>query len=156
VQKVIQNLLRERVSIRDSVTILEALGEAAVMTKNPVLLTEYVRQAIRRLLVRPYLTYASERPAFFIDPSVEQMVEGAVEYNEHSSRLNLSPQKVRDILDRITRGAGSAETPLAAVTSSSARFFIRQIVEGALPNLSVLSHNEIPAGVRVVSMGLIQ
>jgi flagellar biosynthesis component FlhA len=84
------------------------------------------------------------------------MVEGAVEYNEHSSRLNLSPQKVRDILDRITRAAGSAETPLAAVTSSSARFFIRQIVEGALPNLTVLSHNEIPAGVRVVSMGLIQ
>src|SRR5579864_7649449 len=135
VQKVIQNLLRERVSIRDSVTILEALGEAAVMTKNPVLLTEYVRQAIRRLLVKPYLTQASELPAFFIDPSVEQMVEGAVEYNEHSSRLNLSPQKVRDILDRITRAAGSAETPLAAVTSSSARFFIRQIVEGALPNL---------------------
>jgi len=55
VQKVFQNLLRERVSIRDTVTILEALGEAASMTKNPVLLTEYVRQALRRLLVKPYL-----------------------------------------------------------------------------------------------------
>jgi flagellar biosynthesis protein FlhA len=156
VQKVFQNLLRERVSIRDSVTILEALGEAAVMTKNPVLLTEYVRQAIRRLLVKPYLNHSSELPAFFLDPSVEQMVEGAVEYNEHSSHLNLAPQKLRDILDRITRAVGSTETPLAVMTSSSARFFLRQMVEGTLPNLSILSHNEIPAGVRVMSMGLIQ
>ena len=156
VQKVFQNLLRERVSIRDSVTILEALGEAAVMTKNPVLLTEYVRQAIRRLLVKPYLNHSSELPAFFMDPSVEHMVEGAVEYNEHSSHLNLAPQKLRDILDKVTRAVGSIETPLAVMTSSSARFFLRQIVEGALPNVSILSHNEIPAGVRVMSMGLIQ
>ena len=55
VQKVLQNLLRERVSIRDAVTILESLGEAAAMTKNPILLTEYARQAIRRMLVKPYL-----------------------------------------------------------------------------------------------------
>jgi flagellar biosynthesis protein FlhA len=156
VQKVFQNLLRERVSIRDSVTILEALGEAAVMTKNPVLLTEYVRQAIRRLLVKPYLNHSSELPAFFMDPSVEHIVEGAVEYNEHSSHLNLAPQKLRDILDKVTRAVGSIETPLAVMTSSSARFFLRQIVEGALPNVSILSHNEIPAGVRVMSMGLIQ
>ena len=54
VQKVLQNLLRERVSIRDAVTILEALGEAAAITKNTTLLTEYVRQAIRRQVVKPY------------------------------------------------------------------------------------------------------
>ena len=62
VQRVLQNLLRERVSIRDSVTILEALGEAAVTTRNPVLLTEYVRQALRRMVVKPYLN-AQRRPA---------------------------------------------------------------------------------------------
>jgi flagellar biosynthesis protein FlhA len=156
VQKVFQNLLRERVSIRDSVTILEALGEAAVMTKNPVLLTEYVRQAIRRLLVKPYLNHSGELPAYFMDPPVEQVVESAVEYNEHSGHLNLAPQKLRDILDKVTRAVGSAETPIPVMTSSSARFFLRQMVEGSLPNLSILSHNEIPAGVRVVSMGLIQ
>ena len=55
VQRVLQNLLRERVSIRDAVTIVEALGEAAVTTRNPVLLTEYVRQALRRIVVKPYL-----------------------------------------------------------------------------------------------------
>ncbi len=155
VQKVLQNLLRERVSIRDSVTILESLGEAASMTKNPVLLTEYVRQALRRLLVKPYLNAAGELPAFFCDPQIEQSIESAVEYNEHSSHLNLAPQKVRDIMDRVARAVGNSDTPVAAVTSSSARYYLRQLVEASTPNLSVLSHNEIPAGVRVVSLGVI-
>jgi len=156
VQKVFQNLLRERVSIRDAVTILEALGEAGSMTKNPILLTEYARQAIRRLLVKPYLNAAGELPAFFIDSQIEQSIEGAIQYNETSSHLNLAPQKLREILDRVTRSAGVADSPIAAVTSSSARYFLRQVIEGQAPNLSILSHNEIPAGVRVVSLGLIQ
>jgi len=156
VQKVIQNLLRERVSIRDSVSVLEAMGEASAMTKNPVLLTEYVRQAIRRLLVRPFLNHAGELPALFLDSPIEQIVEGAIEHHEQSSHLNLAPQKLRDILDKIARAVGANETPIAAVTTSSARFFLRQLVEGTLPNLAVLSHNEIPSGVRVISLGLIQ
>jgi flagellar biosynthesis protein FlhA len=156
VQKVLQNLLRERVSIRDAVTILEALGEAAAMTKNPILLTEYVRQAIRRLLVKPYLNAAGELPAFFVDPQIEQSIEGAIQYNENSSHLNLAPQKLREVLDRVTRCAGSGDSPMAAITSSSARYFLRQTIEGHVPNLFILSHNEIPAGVRVVSLGVIQ
>ena len=155
VQKVLQNLLRERVSIRDSVTICEALGEAAAMTKNPVLLTEYVRQAIRRLLVRPYLNQAGELPAYFVDPQLERTIEGAIEHHEQNSHLNLPPQKVRDIMERAARTVGSAETSVAAVTSAQSRFFLRQLIEGTLPNLSILSHNEIPPGVRVVSLGVI-
>jgi flagellar biosynthesis protein FlhA len=156
VQKVLQNLLRERVSIRDSVTILEALGEAGSMTKNPILLTEYVRQAIRRMVVKPYLNASGELPGFFVDSQIEAGIEKGIEYNEHASHLNLPPQKVRDILDRMSRAVGSVDSPMAVVTSSAARYFLRQIVESTIPNLSVLSHNEIPAGVRVVSVGLIQ
>jgi flagellar biosynthesis protein FlhA len=156
VQKVFQNLLRERVSIRDSVSILEALGEAAAVSKNPILLTEFVRQAIRRQVVKPYLNPSGELPAFFVDSQIEQAIETGVEYNEHISHLNLAPQKVREILDRMTRSVGAADSPMAVVTSSSARYFLRQMVEGTLPNLSILSHNEIPPGVRVVSVGLIQ
>jgi flagellar biosynthesis protein FlhA len=156
VQKVLQNLLRERVSIRDAVTILEALGEAGAMTKNPILLTEYARQAVRRLLVKPYLNAAGELPAFFVDSQIEQSIEGAIQYNESSSHLNLPPQRLREILDRVMRSAGVVDSPIAAVTSSSARYYLRQVIEGQAPNLSILSHNEIPAGVRVVSLGLIQ
>jgi len=136
--------------------VLEALGEAAAMTKNPVLLTEYVRQAVRRLLVKPYLNAAGELPAFFLDPPLEHSVESAIEYAELTSHMNLSPQKLRDILERVGRAVGATDSPLVAVASSTSRYFFRQIVEGQFPNLSVLSHNEIPPGVRVVSMGLIQ
>ncbi len=156
VQRVLQNLLRERVSIRDAVTILESLGEAAAMTKNPILLTEYARQSIRRMLVKPYLNAAGDLPAFFVDSQMEQAIERAIEYGEQSSHLNLPPQKIREILDKVTRAVGSGDSPLAAITSSAARFYLRQMIEGQIPNVSVLSHNEVPAGVRVVSMGLIQ
>jgi flagellar biosynthesis protein FlhA len=156
VQKVLQNLLRERVSIRDAVTILESLGEAAAMTKNPILLTEYARQAIRRMLVRPYLNPSGELPAFFVDSQIEQTVEKAIEYSEQSSHINLAPQKIREILDKVTRAVGTGDAPMAVVTSSSARYYLRQMIEGQIPNLSILSHNEIPSGVKVVSMGLIQ
>ena len=156
VQKVFQNLLRERVSIRDSVTILEALSEAAAVTKNPILLTEYARQAVRRMVVKPYLNPSGELPAFFVDSQIESAIEKSIEYTEQTSHLNLSPQKAREILDRVSRAMGAGDSPMAVVTSSSARYFLRQIIEGALPNFSILSHNEIPAGVRVVSLGLIQ
>jgi len=156
VQKVLQNLLRERVSIRDAATILESLGEASAVTKNSVLLTEYVRQAIRRMLVKPYLNSSGDLPAYFIDPSMERGIESAVEHTEHSSHLNLPPQRIREILDRLIKVIGPAENPVVAVTSSGARFFLRQIVEGSSLNLSLLSHSEIPAGVKVVSLGLIQ
>ena len=156
VQKVLQNLLRERVSIRDAVTILEALGEAASITKNTVLLTEYVRQAIRRQVVKPFLNAAGELPAYFLDQSTEQAIEGAVEHSESASHLNLAPQRVREILDRVTRFCGSSDTPLVVLASSGSRFFLRQITESAAPNLTAISHNEVPAGVKILSLGILQ
>ena len=123
------------------------------MTKNPILLTEYVRQAIRRLLVKPYLNATGELPAFFLDPQIEQSIEGGIEYAEHTSHLNLPPQRVREILDRVGRAVGAADSPLVAMCSSSARYFLRQMVEGQFANLAILAHNEIPPGIRVVSMG---
>jgi len=156
VQKVLQNLLRERVSMRDPMTIVEALGEAAVTTRNPVLLTESVRQATRRLLIKPYLNAAGELPAYFVDPQIEHALEFAIENGEHASHLNLTPPKIHEIVDSVTRGVVSAESATAVVTSSAVRFFLRRIIEGTIPNVAVLSHNEIPPGVRVVSLGLIQ
>jgi len=156
VQRVLQNLLRERVSIRDAVSILEAMGEAALITRNPVLLTEYVRQAIRRMVVRPYLNAAGDLAAYLLDPSIEQTVERAVEHGEQSSHLSLPPSQIRQILERVSKSLAQPESPAVVLTSSGARFFFRQIVENALPNLAVLAHSEIPAGVKVVSLGVLQ
>jgi flagellar biosynthesis protein FlhA len=156
VQRVLQNLLRERVSIRDSVSILEALGEAGASTRNPILLTEYVRQSIRRAVVKPYLNRAGDLPAWFVDPGIEQAVEGSIEHGEQNSHITLSPQQIRDLLNRITARVQAPEAPVVAITSSGARYFMRQIVEPNLPNLFFLAHNEIPPGLRVQSLGNLQ
>ena len=155
VQRVLQNLLRERVSIRDGVSILEALSEGSQITKNPVLLTEYVRQSIRRMIVRPYLGATGELPAFFLDPVLEQSLEAAIEHTEQASHLNYPPQRVRELVDRIGRAIGKPDAPVVLLASSPARFFLRQMVEPALRNVQVLAHGEVPSGVRVISLGVI-
>jgi flagellar biosynthesis protein FlhA len=156
VQRVIQNLLRERVSIRDAVSILEALGEAAPATRNPVLLTDYVRQSIRRVVVKPYLNAAGELPAYFLETQLERFAEGGVEHGETNSSLALAPHALRDLLDRLSRGVGPLESPAVVITSSTCRFFLRQAVEASIPNLFFLAHSEIPAGIKVISQGVIQ
>ena len=109
-----------------------------------MLLTEYVRQSIRRLVAKPYLNPPGDVPAFFLDPALEQSIESAVEHGEHASHLNLPPQRIRDLMDRISRAVGSPDGPVAVITGSGSRYFLRQVVESAVPNLVVLSHNEIP------------
>jgi len=154
-QKVLQNLLRERVSIRDAVTILEALGEAGNITRNPVLLTEFVRQALGRAIVQPYLGPKGDLPAYFLEASVEQAVESSVEHGEHSSQVNLAPQKIREILERVSKRVPNPEGPVVVVASTGARYFLRQLLEPSFRNVFVLSHSEIPAGTKVTSLGLI-
>ena len=155
VQKVLQNLLRERVSIRDGASILEALGEAAITSKNCVLLTEFSRQAIRRSVSKPYLNQKGELPAYFLDPSMEHQIESAVQHTEQNSILVLSPQVVREIVSRIERKLEKREVPTVIITASGARFFLRQMLETSLPNVFPLSHNEVPAGVKILSLGVI-
>src|SRR5579883_967550 len=155
IQKVLQNLLRERVSIRDGVSILESLSEAAMTSKNPVLLTEFARQAIRRTVAKPYLNQKAELPAFFLDPALEQQIESAAQHTDQNSVLVLSPQSVRDIVNRIERKLGKRETPTVILTAAGARFFLRQMLEAPLPNVCPLSHNEVPSGVKILSLGVI-
>lgn len=156
VQRVFQNLLRERVSIRDAVSVLEALGEAAPTTRNPVLLTDYVRQSIRRVVVRPYLNTNGELAAWFLDQPIERIVESGVEHGESNSSLALAPGALRDLLERLQRAVGTPESPVVVITASSCRYFLRQAVESSMPNLFFLGHSEIPAGVKVISLGIIQ
>jgi flagellar biosynthesis protein FlhA len=156
VQRVLQNLLRERVTIRDGVSIVEALGEAATSTRNPTLLTEYVRQTMRRAVVQPYLDRNGELSAWFVDTGIEQAIESSIQHGEQNSHLTLAPESIRNILNRIVAKVGDSQTSVAAITSSTARCFLRQIVESSCPGLAVLSHGEIPPGVRVRSLGNIQ
>jgi flagellar biosynthesis protein FlhA len=156
VHRVLQNLLRERVSIRDSLTIVEALGEAAGITRNTTLLTEYVRQSIRRLLVKPQLNAQGDLAAWMLDSSLEQAIESSIEHGESSSHLSMPPLRIRDLLDRMATQLGPPENPSVVLASSASRYFLRQITEASLPNLTVFSHGEIPPGVKVIALGTIR
>jgi flagellar biosynthesis protein FlhA len=153
VQRVLQNLLRERVPIRDSVTILEALSEGAQMTKNPVLLTEYVRQGIRRAIVSSHVTPQGEIPAYLVEPASEHAVEAAVEHSEHNSVLGLAPQSARDFIGRITRKLERPDSSAIILVNPSIRYFVKQLLETAFPDVAVLSHSEVPPEIKVKSLG---
>ena len=156
VHRVFQNLLREQVSIRDAASILEALAEAGVSTRNPIMLTEFVRQSIRRTVVEPYLNKLGELPGFFVDAGVEKMIESAVEHTEQNSHLSASPELIRDVLARLSRAISKPDGPVVVLVSSGVRYYMRQIAEGTLPNLIFIAHNEVPAEVRVVNLGLVR
>lgn len=155
IQRVLQNLLREGVSIKDGVSILEAVGEAAATTKNPVLLTEYVRQAIRRTVVKPFLDSKGELTAFMLDSKAEQAIENSVQHSEQNSVVTLSPQLAREIATRLERKLDKPEMHAAVLVSAGARPFMKQMIENSFSNIAFLSHNEIPAGVKVVSLGVL-
>ena len=156
VQKIFQNLLRERVSIKDAGTVLEAMGEGSAMTRNTVLLTEYVRQGIRRSVVKPLLNMAGDLPAYFVEAEIEKTIESSTEHGEFGSHLTLSPQQIRALVEKIGRSIPSTEATLAVVTSSGSRYFLKQMIETSLPSIAVIAHNEIPTGVRVISLGTIK
>jgi flagellar biosynthesis protein FlhA len=156
VQKIFQNLLRERVSIRDAVTLLEALGEAAGLTKNPVLMTEFVRQNMRRTIVRPFINSTGDLPVYFVDHEIERKLESSIEHGELNSHLNLAPQDMRAVIEKFQQAFPVPQANSTVLASSATRYFLRQVLENALPSLSIVSQNEIPAGVRIVCLGTVK
>jgi flagellar biosynthesis protein FlhA len=155
VQKVLQNLLRERVSIRDGVSILEAMSESSALTRNPILITEFVRQSIRRSITKPLLGPSQEIQAWVLKADLEQELETAVEHGELNSHISVSPAKVRELLQRCREALGSSAASAVLLTGSNSRYFVRQFLEAAYPNLHVLSHAELAPGVQVQSIGQI-
>ncbi|HYO83130.1 MAG TPA: FHIPEP family type III secretion protein, partial [Bryobacteraceae bacterium] len=156
IQRVLQHLLREGVSIRDGLTIVEALGEASATTKNPVLLTEFVRQALRRSLLKPLLSPSGELRAWFLDATLEHAIESTVQHGELNSIAAVSPQIAHDLLAKLQASIDRTDSSAVLIAGAGIRFFVRQMIEHSMPNLHVISHNEIPNGVRVQSLGLIR
>ena len=156
IQKVLQHLLRERVPIKDGASILEALGEAALITRNPILLTEYVRQAMRRTIVRPLVDREGKLPVYLLDAALERTIEEAIQHGEHTSNVHLNPQKVSELLAAARTAAVQSPGGWVLLTSSGARFFVRQMLEANFPQVTVLSHGEIPPGLRVASLGVLR
>ena len=94
-------------------------------------------------------------PAYLLDPSIERAIESSIEHAELNSVLTMAPEGIRDILGRLGRKIDKAESAVV-IASAGSRYFLRQIVESALPNLTVLSQNEISPEVKVRSRGVIE
>ncbi len=157
-QKVLHNLLRERVPIRDLETILETLGEWASKTKDLEVLTEAVRHGLARTLCNQYRDDQNIIHCVTLDPALEDTINGYVERNERGSFLTLPPQIARQINESVSANiAKLMQLGFHGVVlcSPQVRAHVRKLIENALPAVAVLSYNEIVKGINVESAGII-
>ena len=159
VQKVLQQLLREQVSIRDLGTILEALVETATTNKNPIALVEAARHSMGRALVRPLLDSTGQLKVVTLDGSIEEECMRAA--NMQPGQLSTSALQVsvaRRVLDslRATFGDQIGEAPPVLLCSSPGRFYLRRLLEPFIPKVVVISPNEIPPMTLVQSVGVVR
>ncbi|HEY1271090.1 MAG TPA: flagellar biosynthesis protein FlhA [Terriglobales bacterium] len=159
VQKVLQQLLREQVSIRDLPTILEALLDTAVVTKHPVLLVESVRQALGRALVRPHLSEDGGLRVVTLDPGIEEELGRAFSAQLPTTvAAGLQPSFLRRILEGLRQLAGEQVAIASPVLlcATPARFHLKRLLEPFLPKAVVLSPGEIPPVVAVQAVGTVR
>jgi len=152
IQKVLQNLVRERVPVRDLLTILETLADYAPLTKDPDLLTEYVRQRLARTIMKPYLTPDKKLHVVMVGADVEQAVTSAVRDTDHGSYLAMEPSMVERItkaLRKVLERAGAEVTTPVLLASPRIRRHLRRLSERFQPEVAVLSDTEIAGDVEI-------
>jgi flagellar biosynthesis protein FlhA len=159
IQKVLQQLLREQVSIRDMTSILETLQDTVAGTKNPVLWVEAVRQTLGRALVPSLLGDDKKLTVVQVDVSVEDQINQAFEPQSAATRSGgLEPTLLRRVVESLRSFVGeqiSVSSPVL-LCNSPARFHLRRLLEPFLPRLVVLSPAEIPTTVTVQSVGVLR
>jgi len=159
VQKVLQQLLREHVSIRDLSTILEVLLDTAPINKSPVVLVEAVRQRLGRALVQPLLSENKKLKVITLDPAVEQELQHTFEPQSSAQRASgtvvSSLHRIVEGLQK-TIGDRGMQNSMTLLCSSPARFHLRRLLEPFLPRVVVLSPAEIPPTITVQSLGVVR
>lgn len=157
VQKVLQNLLREGVSIRDLVSIFETLADWGGATKDIELLTEYVRQALARSIAKQYGLEGKVR-VITLHPDLEQRIARSVDKQPSGTYLNLEPEIIHRMLASLTRLAGDmaalGSMPLC-LTSPAVRPYVKRLTERNLPKLIVLSYNELDPSLEIEAVGMV-
>ena len=158
VQRALQNLLVERVSIRNMSVILEALADAARTVKDPDVLTEYVRQALCRQITSQYQSPDGMVRVFTLDPSIEQTIAEGIRQTDAGMQLIMEPNMAQQILQatrtQIEQMAALGHQPVA-LCSPRTRVHFRRLAERMAPSLAVLSFNELAPGVGLETVGMV-
>ncbi len=152
IQKVLQNLVRERVSIRDLLTIIEGIADYGQTIKDPEVLTEYIRQRLARVVVRPYLTPDNKLYAAAIGEDIEEALRRGLQRTDQGTFLTLEPKVGSRIVAALTQAADRMMTKdyhPVFLASPVIRRHLRRLVERSLPQAAIISHAEIPASVSV-------
>lgn len=160
IQTVLQNLLKERVPIRDLETILETLADWGRRTKDPEVLSEYVRAALARTICEMHRDDTNTIHGVTLDPAVEDLVNSHVERTDRGSYLTLPPPMVNKLITAIRHELDAAAArangkPPVLITAPQIRQWIRRVIEAALPQVAVLGYGEIVRGVNVRTHGLV-
>jgi flagellar biosynthesis protein FlhA len=159
VVKVLQNLLSEQIPIRDLLTILETLADWAPVTKDMDTLTEHVRQALARTITKLYQTSDGKIPLITLDQSVENAISGAIQQTGQGSFLALDPNIAKGIMESIARYItefSSLNYRPVILCSVQIRSHFKKLVDRFIPNLVVLSYNEILNTVKIQSLGIVE
>lgn len=158
VQKVLQNLLKEGISIRDLLTIMETLADYAPTTRDTDILTEYVRQSLKRAISTKYFPAHETTSVVTLDPKIEQEIMGSVKQTETGAFLNLDPNRSRAILDSVKKEAQKLENlgknPII-ITSPIVRMYFKRLTEDYYKDLVVVSYNEVESNVELQSVGMV-
>jgi flagellar biosynthesis protein FlhA len=159
IHRVLQRLLRERISVRDLLTVLETLADYAPMTKNIDILTGYVRQALARTISKQYRDGAGNITVATVSPAVEDSLSRCVQHTDHESYAVPDPDWVQKLIGSIQKLVNNFTTrglqPII-LCSPQMRPHFRKIIERFYPNVVVLSNNEIARDVSIRSLGMVE
>lgn len=157
-QKILMNLLKEGVPIRDMESILETIGDQGQAIKDTDMLTEYVRQTLKRTITRKY-TDGSSIKVISLDQGIENTILSSAKKSEHGTYLAIEPQVVQKIVEGVTEQIDKVKELIhqpIILTSPIVRIYFKRMIDQFLPNLTVLSFNEIDTNIQIQAIGIIQ
>ena len=158
IQKVLQNLLREGISIRDLLTIFETLADYASTTRDTDILTEYVRQSLKRAISSKFFPANETTSVITLDPKLEQEIMASVKQTETGAYLTLDPERTKAIMksvgNEISKLENLGKNPII-VTSPIVRMYFKRLTEDYYKDLIVVSYNEIENNIELQSVGMV-
>ena len=158
IQKVLQNLLREGISIRDLLTIFETMADHAATTRDTDVLTEYARQSLKRAISSKYFPANEVTSVITLDPNLEQEIMGAVKQTEQGAYLTLDPEKTKAIMASLETETAKLENlgkNAIIITSPIVRMYFKKLTEDYFRDLIVVSYNEVESNIELQSVGMV-